>query len=279
MNERADFAPLEDGGRLAFTVTKAMGAAPPVLLHRPLGGSMQLWGEFATRLASRFQVVAFDPRGVGLSTDVPWLYTTRAMAGDAAALLTHLGIETAAVFGLSLGGMVASWMAIDSPALVRSLVLASTIPEPSANSRRGLRRAFGLMPCLVLPCADAEVALVHRILSPQFRAAQPARVLDIERQIRAMPAKRRNLVTLGLAAAFHAADLRRAPPRLSTLLLFGELDPLAGYKSRTELLHELPNAKLEMIPNAGHDLSLEQPQKTADRLSAFLARDDAAVGA
>jgi pimeloyl-ACP methyl ester carboxylesterase len=279
MNDGTDFASLEDGGRLAFTVSRAIGHAPPVLLHRPLGGSMQLWGEFALRLAARFQVVSFDPRGVGLSTDVPWLYTTREMAGDAAALLTHLGIESTHVFGLSLGGMVASWMAIDSPALVRSLVLASTIPEPSANSSRGLRRALALTPCLALPGTSAEVALVHRILSPQFRAAEPARVLAIERQIREMPAKRRNLVNLGLAAAFHAADLGRASPRLSTLLLFGELDPLAGYKSRTELLRELPNAQLEIIPNAGHDLSLEQPRKTADCLSAFLTRDDLAVRA
>ncbi len=103
---------------------------------------MALWGEFVTRLQDTFQVVSFDPRGVGLSSDVPRLYTTRAMARDGLALLDHLGIERAHVFGLSLGGMVASWLAIDAPTRVRSLALASTIPDPDANSWRGVLRAL-----------------------------------------------------------------------------------------------------------------------------------------
>jgi pimeloyl-ACP methyl ester carboxylesterase len=231
---------------------------------------MALWGEFEKRLATELQVVAFDPLGVGRSTDVPWLYSTRAMARDAVAVLDHLGIGRADVFGLSLGGMVASWVAVDFPTRTRRLVLASTIPEPAAVSRRGLGQAMALARCLVRPGLSAEIALVHRILSPRFRSAHPDRVLAIERSIRGVPAKRRNLAILALAAARHSGRLERLPKGLEVLLLFGELDLLAGDEARAELSHDLPSAELEIVRDAGHDISLEQPRDAADRVVSFL---------
>lgn len=269
MSDTKGFAPLEGGGRLSFSVTERRRHSKPILLHRPLGGSMQLWGELVTRLAAERQVVAFDPRGVGLSSDVPWFFTTRSMASDACALLDFLNIESAHVFGLSLGGMVASWMAIDAPARVESLALASTIPTPAANSVRGVCKALALMRSLALSGAEAEVKLVRGILSPQFRAAHLERVLAMERTVRAMPSKRWNLVQLGLAAAFHAADLGRTPAQLDTLLLFGALDPLAGEPARAAMAQQLRHAKLVVIADSGHDISLEQPAKTAEHLIAL----------
>jgi 3-oxoadipate enol-lactonase len=269
MNDTTAFAPLRDGGRLAFSISEPIAARAPVLLNRPLGGSMQIWGEFRARISAQFQVVSFDPRGIGRSSDAPWIWTTRAMARDATALLDHLRIDSAHVFGLSLGGAVASWMAIDAPARVRSLVLASTIPEPGADSLPGVRKALAMMRFLALRGENAEVALVHEVLSAQFRADHPDRVLAVERIVRQAPAKRRNLVLLALAAALHDSDLRRALPQLPTLLLFGEHDPLAGPKSCIELQRELPHAQLEIITGAGHDISLEQPSRTADRTIAF----------
>lgn len=262
---------LPDGGRLAFSVTGA-SAAPPILLNRPLGGSMTLWGEFAERLATAFRVVSFDPLGVGRSSDVPLTYTTGAMARDAVRVLDHLRIESAHVFGLSLGGMVASHVGLDFPARVRSLVLASTIPEPHTVSLRGLEKLASLARCFKRPGAAAEVALVHRILSAQFQADHPARVAELERLICATPARRRNLAILALAAVRHSAHLERLPSSLPVLLLFGELDVLAGEEARGELLREVPHAVSETIPAAGHDVSLEQPRDAAERVLAFLSR-------
>jgi 3-oxoadipate enol-lactonase len=266
--ERGGSVRLANDGQVQFSVLGAE-SAPPILLNRPLGGSMSLWGEFAQRLGTTFRVVMFDPLGVGQSSAVPLGYTTRAMARDALQVLDHLGIESAHVFGLSLGGMVASFLALDFPARVRTLTLASTIPEPDAVSLRGAEKLLSLAGSLAEPRADVEVALVRRILSSEFRAAQPERVAEIERRLRETPATRKNLAILAFAAARHWGQRERLPSAFRTLLLFGELDVLAGAAARAELIAELPNAVCEIIPDAGHDLSLEQPTAAADRIIQF----------
>lgn len=259
---------LRSGRRASFSVQGA-ASSPPLLLNRPLGGSMSMWGDFADELSRTMRVISFDPLGVGQSSDVPLGYTTREMARDAVQVLDHLRIASAHVFGLSLGGMVASYLALDFTARLRSLVLASTIPEPEAVSLRGVEKLLSLSRSLIGPRADVEVRLVHRILSPEFRAAHPERVTEIERRIGQTPASRRNLAILALAAARHSAPLERLPRSLRTLLLFGEHDPLAAARARHELRRELPHAECELIAGAGHDISLERPRELAERVSTF----------
>ena len=178
-------ATLSDGGRLCYRVVGRPGAGLPILLNRPLGGTMRLWGELLGELAREHQVIAFDPRGVGDSSALPLLHSTRDMAGDALQLLQQLRIERACIFGLSLGGMVASWLAIDAPERVERLVLASTLPEPSALSHRFKRHIWKFASSATRPGAEAEVALVNEVLSPHFRHAHPERVREIEAQVRA----------------------------------------------------------------------------------------------
>jgi pimeloyl-ACP methyl ester carboxylesterase len=266
-------ARLPDGSRLAFAITGEPTADAPVLLNRPLGGSMALWGEFATCLSKAFQVIEFDPRGVGASSDVPLFHSTRAMARDAIALLDFLAVPKAHVFGLSLGGMVASWAAIDARERVARLVLASTLSESVAISRRIWGHVSTLMRPILTPGVEGEVGLVQEILSQQFRQEHPERVAAILETVRQIPTRRRNLVLLALAAASHNSDHALRGNDVTTLLLLGALDPIAGRVSQSELLRDLPNAALEVVAHAGHDLSLEAPHELADRVTRFLRSD------
>lgn len=267
-------ARLSGGVQLAYSITGPRQPAArdrlPLLLHRPLGGSMALWGEFRQRLAATYQVIAFDPQGVGRSSDVPLLYTTRQLAADAVGLLDYLSVARAHVFGLSLGGMVASYMAIDAPQRVGRLVLASTLPRQTAISYHALARGLRLLRCLARPGVQTEVCLVLRILSEQFRQAHPERLREIGQLVRQVPARRRNLLALALAAARHNAEPALRGLTTETLLLFGELDPIAGQAAQSELLRELPRSRLEVLARSGHDLSIEQPLTTADRIVEFL---------
>jgi 3-oxoadipate enol-lactonase len=262
-------AELGGGARLAYALA-GDPAAPPVLLCRPLGGSMALWGAFADRLATRLRVVAFDPRGVGDSSDVPRGHSTRAMAADALGLLDALGVDRAHVFGLSLGGMVATWLAVDAPGRVGRLVLASTLPEGTALSPHGLPRALSLARCLAKRGPDAEACMLRRILSPEFRLSRPERVAELERLVRATPARRQNLLRLGLAAAGHRPGAALGRVECETLLLFGERDPLARSAAREGLAGALPRATLSMVAGAGHDVTLERPEGVADEVLAFV---------
>ena len=97
---------------------------PLVLLH---GAYMTIdaMGELLPGLAGTRQVIAVEQQGHGRTADIDRPITYEQMADDTAALLRHLGIEKADVFGFSVGGGVAIQLAIRTPGLVRKLVVAS----------------------------------------------------------------------------------------------------------------------------------------------------------
>jgi len=258
---------LRDGGHLA---AHARGQGSPLLLIRPLGGSMTLWGPFADRLAQRHRVLAFDPRGVGASSEVRVEATTRQMAVDALAVLDHFAIERAHVFGISLGGMVATWLAADHGARVDRLVLASTMPWSMSARHASAATTLSLASCLARPSAECATCVVRRVLSPEFRRAHPSEVRRLERLMRRDRFSRRSfLVQLG-AAARH--DGKEALTRIesATLVMIGDRDTIASPRSQEWLANAL-GADIARLP-AGHDLTLERPVETADRVAAFLAR-------
>lgn len=194
---------------------------------------------------------------------------TRTMARDALAVLDHVGMPRVSVFGISLGGMVATWLAADAPARVATLVLASTLPRGLWAADWALHGAVGMARCLLQSAPEAEACLVCRVLSPGFRAAYPEVVADIRRAVRAQPATRRGLLALVGAAAAHDGRwvLRRI--RAPTLVLAGETDTLARVARQRELAAGVSHARFEVLPGAGHDLTLEQPHASCARVVAF----------
>lgn len=267
--KRTPFAPLRDGGRLAYTVR---GKGPALLLVRPVGGSMLSWGGFADALARRLKVIAFDARGTGASSEAPRAITTRSMARDAAALLEHVNVSRAHVLGLSLGGMVASWLAVDAAAKVDRLVLVSTLPRGLSVKKGAVLRGLRLARCLALPPADAEACLVTEILSRAFREQHPEAVAAVQKIARRQPASRSSLLAMLRAAARHDVRARLHEIAAPTLVIAGEYDPLLTKDSQRRLLAEIPRATFEVIAGAGHDLSIEAPEQTAEHVLTFLGR-------
>lgn len=257
---------LPDGGHLAARVR---GAGAPVLLLRPLGGSMSLWGAFGDRLAERYRVVAFDPRGVGGSSDAPTTMTTRRMAADAVAVLDHLALERAHVFGISLGGMVATWLAADHGERVQRLILASTMPWGLSARHAGAGASVSLASCLARPGRECGACLVRRILSPEFRRAHPSEVRRYESLMRRERFSRRSLVVMLGAAARHDGRSALSRIRHEALVLIGERDVIAAPESQRWLASAL-GARVETL-SSGHDLTLERPRETAERVASFLS--------
>jgi len=122
---------------------------PPLLLIAGLATQMLGWDEqFCMQLADNgFRVIRFDNRDIGLSThlhdaDVPNIralllggtrssapYTLVDMADDTAGLIDALGLESAHVVGMSMGGMIAQQLAISHPHRVRSLTSIMSTPS------------------------------------------------------------------------------------------------------------------------------------------------------
>lgn len=245
------------------------GRDPPIVLLRPLGGTIELWGQFREALAERARVITFDHAGAGRSSDAPLGFGTRAMARDALAVLDQLNVERAHVFGVSLGGMVATWLAIDAPDRVARVCLASAAPSGLDLSLQGIGRAASLAACVLRPAASVQACLVRSVLSSGVRRAEPGRAARLAAPMDGRPARRAELVKQGLAAIFHDASYRLHSIRAPVLVLAGERDELLGLAPQRALARAIPGARLQVIPGAGHALTLEAPWTTAAAVLRF----------
>ncbi|MFL5711710.1 MAG: alpha/beta fold hydrolase [Chloroflexota bacterium] len=104
---------------------------PLVLLHGGLMSS-ETFGPLLPALAAGHEVITVDLQGHGRTADIDRPIDPRLMAGDIAALITHLGLDRPDVMGYSLGGGVAFWTAVDHPDLVRRMIMVSTNIKRSA---------------------------------------------------------------------------------------------------------------------------------------------------
>ena len=112
------------------------GSGEPLLLIEGLGYSAWMWYKQIPTLSEQYKVIVFDNRGAG-NTDKPDSeYSIEIMADDAAGLLRTLGIESAHMLGVSLGGFIAQELALRHPDMSKSLTLVSTnsgSPRPSSS--------------------------------------------------------------------------------------------------------------------------------------------------
>ena len=115
-----------DGLRIAYMDEGGSGE-PILLIHGFASTHFVNWvspGWVKTLREAGYRVVAFDNRGHGQSSKSydPEDYRPERMAGDAAALLAHLGIQRAHVFGYSMGARIAAFLALEEPQLVATLI-------------------------------------------------------------------------------------------------------------------------------------------------------------
>jgi 3-oxoadipate enol-lactonase/4-carboxymuconolactone decarboxylase len=245
--------------------------AQAVLLMHSLGSNLHVWDAQAASLAHGLRVVRFDLRGHGLTELGRGPYTLDDLAGDALAVLDALGIATAHVGGISIGGMIAQAVAARAPARVTSLILCDTalaIPPPETwRARAAQARAEGLA-----AVADATLA---RWVSPAYLASPAGRGL---RQILLHTAPE------GYAAAAEAlalADLSAttAALRVPALVLVGELDPSTPVAASVALRDAIPGARLVVLPGAHHLPIVDHAAAATAAIRAFLTPPDADLAA
>lgn len=116
-----------DGLEFAYFDEGDPAGEPVLLIHGFASSALVNWvqpGWLQTLGAAGRRVIALDNRGHGASSKPhdPAAYHPSLMAGDAAALLTHLGIEKADVFGYSMGARISAFLAVEHSERVRSLV-------------------------------------------------------------------------------------------------------------------------------------------------------------
>lgn len=247
----------------------AGGAGPVVLLHGfPLNGAM--WDEVVPALADRYHVVVPDLRGHGETAAPEGPYETVDHAGDVAALLDRLGVERAAVVGLSMGGYIALQLMTKYRDRLRAVVLADTMGRADSAERRQARftqaeviRRDGLAPF-------AEMVM-PRMFAPSVFRERPALV---ERFRQTILSQRPEAVIAALQGLASRPDMLGplAAVRLPTLVLVGGEDAATTPDDSRELAQVIRGAELVVLPGAGHMSCWEDPAGFNAAVRDFLDR-------
>jgi pimeloyl-ACP methyl ester carboxylesterase len=253
------------------------GEGEPLLLVMGLSGQLVGWprGFVDALVAQGFRVITFDNRDIGLSTQIAaptpttWqlmiglfapksitsTYHLSDMAADAVGLLAALGIDSAHVVGISMGGMIGQCIAIDHPTRIRSL---TSIMSTTGNRRVG-RSAFSLiakLPRLTRVtrsnALEKGVELFRHISGTSFDEAEARELgrLAIERSFTPDGTQRQT------AAILASPDRTEMLHRVTTptLVIHGLGDTLVSPSGGMATARAIPASRLLMFPEMGHNL-------------------------
>lgn len=243
------------------------GHGAPVLLIMGLGYSSHMWHRIRPVLATHYLTIALDNRGVGRSDLPPGPYAIALMASDAAAALDAAGIESAHVFGVSMGGMVAQEFALQYPKRVRSLMLGCTAAggptvvraEPEATQMLMARDKMSPE-----EAAEAAVPFIYDSPTPRER-------IDEDLAIRRpwFPRPEAYVAQLQGILAWEAYS-RLSGITAPTLVIHGERDRLVPPGNGKLIAERIPEAKLVMIPHASHLCLTDQTEAAHSTVLEFL---------
>jgi pimeloyl-ACP methyl ester carboxylesterase len=259
------FATAPDRTRLYFEET---GTGEPLLLIAGNANNHHLWDPVRQDFADRYRVLVYDHRGIGQSDrpEDPSAYTTQRFAGDATAILDVAGIDRAHIYGVSMGGGIAQWVAIDHADRVGALILGCA--SPGGPSRVP-------PPAWVMEARQDPDPQVWRrmgaalIFSPEWAEAHPD-VADSSRADANAPATIRQLHNQ-ISPAHNAWDLL---PNVSaaTLVIHGSDDGLVPVGNANLLAERIPNADLHVIRGGRHGFFLEYQHESSRVVLDFLLR-------
>ena len=260
--------PVRTGITMNYEIT---GSGEPLLLIMGTTGSIPLWGGFRTALEAKYQVIAFDNRGLGGSERGEGALSVASMAEDASALLEALEIPRAHVLGWSLGSAIAQELALAHPDQVASAVMYATWAGCDGYQR-------SLLSALRLPYVhrDFENAMAATGLaySPEM-LDRPDLAELMAPSIPALPQTEEQMqVTVEQWDADLAFDSLDRIPTITapTLVIVGEQDLLTPPRQAKKVADAIPGARFELVtgPGSSHALHVERPDELLTIATEFL---------
>ncbi len=256
-NARMDYISF-GSGRKNLVMIPGLGDA-----LKTVKGSADIFAVAYRKFTKDFTVYIF-----GRKSPVEDGYSTRDMARDEAEAMKTLGISKASVMGVSQGGMIAQYFAIDYPGMVEKLVLAVTLSRPNDTVRSVVGRWIAMAESndykgIVIDTAEKSFSEKHikkyRLLYPILcRVGRPK---DFSRFIiQANSCIHHN--------AFHELEGIKCP----TLVIGGDSDRVVGKDSSKEIAKKIPDSKLILYHGLGH-AAFQEAKDFNSRVLEFLSSD------
>ncbi|MCZ4519357.1 alpha/beta hydrolase [Rhodococcus ruber] len=244
------------------------GSGEPVVLVMGHLFSGDMWYPVIPALAEHYRVIWFDNRGTGESSATSTA-TVADMAADVAAVMDAAKVESAHVYGVSMGGGIVLQLAHDAPARVRSMVLGCTAmrsPEYSPPQPPGFlaRRLKYRVPIRVL-----KPVLRKRLYGPIATRSAVECDLDVLSRMRFSA---RGVYAQDLAiAGYDMTPDRTATLTQPALVLHGTADEAVPHSAAVTLTQTLPNARLVTYEGAGHNYPVDVGARANVDVLQFLA--------
>lgn len=248
------------------------GDGPAVVLVHEGVCDLRMWDELAEALAPEFRVLRYDLRGYGDSTLPPGPFS---QSRDLFGLMDHVGLERAALVGVSYGGRVALDAAFVAPDRITALVLAAPALRDHEWSRQV--QDFGDEEERLLDAGDIEAATD---LNVRLWVDGPKRGPDAVREAvreRVRVMQRRAFEVQVAAYEVSPAPGPEDPVHVQpaevgapTLVVVGDAD-VPDFPAIAERLEaELPDARKVVLPDTAHTIPLERPDEFRELTVGFL---------
>lgn len=241
-----------DGVRLAYRLD-GDDDSPPMVLVNSLGGDLRMWDPQVAALSRSFRVLRYDIRGHGQSGVSDAAVTIERLGLDLMDLLDELSIRSVHICGLSLGGMIALWLAVHHPERIKRAVFANTAARIGTverwNERIGAVESGGM--------AAVRQSVVGRFLSEGFRTQHP----ETTRWVGDMLEATNPEGYIAACAALRDADLTHLihKIRVPSLILAGALDESTPPAQAEELHNAIQGSELIIFPDVAHLSNVEDP--------------------
>jgi 3-oxoadipate enol-lactonase len=243
------------------------GQGQPLVFLHGLGSSTRDWEGQVAEFSRTYQVITYDLRGHGRSDKPAGPYSIPLFAADTASLLNALGVASAHIVGLSLGGGVAFQLALDFPQLVKTMTIVNSAPamvggtlaaQTEVERRVAIVRQMGMR-------AMGEALAPNLFPKPEHAAL---RQTFVERWAENDP---QAYIEATLSMVGWNVTDRLGSIRCPTLVIAADQDytPVAVKEAYVKLV---PDAQLVVIADAHHATPVERPQEFNAALAQFLAR-------
>jgi pimeloyl-ACP methyl ester carboxylesterase len=253
-----------------------MGHGDPLLLIPGLGRTCRLWDAIAEQLGQNFSLIMPDNRGVGRSQSKKHPRHLRELAIDLIELLDALGVERTHVLGISFGGVVAQWLAVEHPSRINKLVLISTAHQFGPYLTEMARLIGHALRYFPRNLFERTVEILGS--SPRFIDEYPEGIMQRIAAHREVNLPRsavgRQLICLGSSGATREQYRITAP----TLVMAGQHDALIPGCYGREIARDIPGSEFVELPECGHNPFIEMPDFAVAKIVEFLMRDHGQPG-
>ncbi len=260
------YAKTDDGVKLWFEETGSGAGAPIVFVHE-FAADHRSWEAQMRHFGRRYRCIAYSARGYPPS-DVPEKaasYSQDRATDDIQAVMDHLGIDTAHVVGLSMGGFASLHFGFRHPSRARSLVVAGVGYGAEKHEQAKFRTEVEVVARSLLEEGMAAFAekYAYGPTRVQFENKDPRGFLEFKKALAEHSALGSANTQIGCQgqrpSLYDLVDKMRAMTA-PTLILTGDEDwPCLA--PALLMKREIPTAALAVMPNCGHTINLEDPDQ------------------